>query len=65
VSVPAVLISVPLSWKAEVALIVATAKAPFVPLSVKVRSVLGVASASLIVRTPLVPVVASVILGVA
>src|SRR5215210_1012130 len=37
---------------------------PLVPLSVKVSNVLGDPSASLIVNTPFVPAVASVILGV-
>ena len=37
---------------------------PSVPVSVKLRSVFGVASESVIVKTPLVPAVARLILGV-
>lgn len=42
----------------------ATVKVPFVPLSVKVNNVFGEPSASLIVNTPLFPVVAKVSVGV-
>lgn len=64
VKVPVVLMLVPLSWKADVALTIPVARVALVPLSVNVRSVFGVPSASLIVRMPLLPAVASVILGV-
>src|SRR5581483_2327157 len=55
----------PVALKAAIllALSVFTPKVPWVPLSVKVRSVFGVASASLIAKTPLVPAVASVKTG--
>ena len=65
-SVPPVLMSVPFSLIAVVALrLPVTERSPAEPLSVNVSNVLGVASASLTVRMPLVPVVASVIFGAA
>lgn len=64
-SVPAVLILVPFNWKPLVALTIPVAKVALVPLSVKVSSVFGVLSASLMVKTPLVPAVASVRTGAA
>src|SRR5436189_4554332 len=42
----------------------ATVRVPLVPLSVKVRRVLGVFSASLILNVPLIPWEASLIVGV-
>ena len=59
------MISTPPSCRPFVALIVETARVASVPLSVKVRSVLGDASASFTVNTPFTPVVAKVRLGVA
>ncbi len=60
VRVPVVLIFVPLSNIPVAALIEpVTARLPVVPLSVRVRRVLGTASASVIVRTPSLPAVAS------
>ncbi len=58
------MIFVPLSNIPVAALIEpVTAKLPVVPLSVRVRRVLGETSASLIVKTPLVPAVARVKTG--
>ncbi len=62
--VPVALILVPLSWNAEVTLTIPVKSVPVVPVSVNVKSVLGDPSASLIVKTPLLPAVASVIDGV-
>lgn len=50
---------VPAVCNALEALIVLTAKVPAVPLSVKLKSVFGEISASLILKTPLLPAVAS------
>lgn len=52
---------VPVKVKAPMleAEMVLTAKVPVVPLSVKVKSVFGDASASLMFKTPLLPAVAS------
>jgi len=65
VSVPVALMLVPFNWRADIALTLATESVPVVPLSVKVRRVFGVPSASLIVKTPLVPVEDRVTFGVA
>ena len=64
-NVPPVLISVPFSCNADVAFKLATVNFASVPLSVKVNKVFGVPSASLIVKTPLTPVVAKVSAGAA
>ena len=53
-----------MSWKPLTALIVPViAKLPTVPASVSVKRVFGAPSASLILKTPLVPAVARVITG--
>ncbi len=57
--------SVPLSFRADVALRFATDNVAEVPLSVNVKRVFGTSSASLIVKTAFVPAVASAIVGVA
>ncbi len=59
-SVPVVLMLVPLSWNAEVALMFATVRVALVPLSTSVSRVLGETSASLIDKVLLTPVVAKV-----
>ncbi len=57
-------IFVPLNRNAVVALMLATASVPDDPLSVNVKSVLGVTSESRMVKTPFVPAVAILIDGV-